>query len=78
MRNLDMRLTGSRGLTLALLYISTGILLSASSCVVQQPPVDRNKPWAELTWQEKYRLEKAEYQQMGLDRRTNCPKKRCG
>ncbi len=79
MRNLGMRPPGSRGFTLALFGLCTGILLTTSACAVQQPPrIDRNKPWADLTWQERYYLEKAEYQQIGTDRRTGCPKKRCG
>ena len=60
---------GRRGLTLALFWISCGVLLSASSCMM---------PGLEPSGQER-RFDAKAYQKLGEDRRNNdgCRVKAC-
>jgi hypothetical protein len=71
------RLTARRALTLALFWISSGILLSASSCIVQEP---QYAPGQKLTWQQQHALDVKNYQELGDARRNNdrpCPPSSC-
>lgn len=76
MRMNAARLSGPRGLTVALLWISSGVLLSASSCTVQEPQV---APGQQLTWQQKHALDMKKYQELGDARRQDrpCPPSSC-
>ena len=69
MRNNAPRSIGTRVLTLALLWVSTGFLLSASSCTM--PGIDAGQPRA---------FDMKAYQKLGEDRRQNgdnCRVKSC-
>jgi hypothetical protein len=77
MRMKTPRLLGPRGLTVALLWISAGVLLSASSCIVQEP---QYAPGQKLTWQQQHALDVKNYQELGDARRQNdrpCPPSSC-
>jgi len=52
----------------ALFWISGGLLLSASSCVVPEP---QPKPGQPLTWAEQHRLDMLAYQKLNQDRFNN-------
>jgi hypothetical protein len=69
MRKNAPRLIGTRAFTMALFWISTGLLLSASSCMM---------PGLEPSGQER-RFDAKAYQKLGEDRRNNdgCRVKAC-
>ena len=69
------RLFGPRLFGVALFWISSGLLLSASSCIVQEPV-----PGQPLTAQQKADLKHKQYQELGDARRQNnrpCPPSSC-
>ena len=71
------RLLGPRGLTVALFWIASGFLLSASSCIVQEPQV---VPGQQLTWAQQHAIDQKKYQELGDARRNNdrpCPPSSC-
>jgi hypothetical protein len=77
MRTNTPRLLGPRGLTVMLFWISSGFLLSASSCIVQEP---QYAPGQKLTWQQQHALDVKNYQELGDARRNNnrpCPPSSC-
>ena len=72
-----MRPNFPRVLGLALFWISGGLLLSASSCVVPEP---QRVPGQQLTWAEEHALKQKQYQELGDNRRQNdrpCPPSSC-
>ncbi|MDQ7246692.1 hypothetical protein [Dongia sedimenti] len=76
MRITDPRLLGHRGLTVALIGISSGLLLAACTQVQQPEPV----PGQPLTWQQKHAQDMKKYQELGDARRQNnrpCPPSSC-
>jgi hypothetical protein len=69
------RLPITRLFGLALLWISGGLLLSASSCIVQEP---QRVPGEQLTWAEQHALDQKNYQTMHENRRQDRPCKKNG
>lgn len=70
-----MRKNAPRLIGLALFWISSGLLLSASSCVVPAPV-----PGQPLTAQQEHMLKMKKYQELGDNRRQNnrpCPPGSC-
>ncbi|GAB2175564.1 hypothetical protein [Dongia sp. agr-C8] len=69
------RLPVTRLLGLTLFWISGGLLLSASSCIVPEP---QRVPGEQLTWAEQHALDQQEYQTMHENRRQDRPCKKNG
>jgi hypothetical protein len=70
-----MRMNAPRLCGLALFWVSSGLLLSASSCIVPEPV-----PGQPLTAQQANILKQQKYQELGDNRRQNnrpCPPSSC-
>ena len=65
-----MRMNAPRLFGLALFWISGGLLLSASSCIVPEP---QRVPGQQLSYQEQHALDQKAYQKLGEDRRQDRP-----
>ncbi len=76
MRQNAPRPLGPRAPAVAVLWIASGLLLSASSCIVQEPQV---APGQKLTWQQQHALDMQHYQELGDNRRQDrpCPPGAC-
>jgi len=70
MRKNTPRLFGPRLFGLALFWISGGLLLSASSCIVPEP---QRVPGEQLSWQDQHALDQKEYQKLHEDRKQDRP-----
>ena len=64
-----------RLLGLASFWISGGLLLSASSCIIPEP---QRIPGQQLSWQEQHALDMKDYQTMQENRRQDRPCKKNG
>jgi len=70
-----MRKNAPRLIGYALFWVSSVLMLSASSCIVQEP---QRIPGQQLTWQEEHALKMKEYQTLGDNRRDRpCPPSSC-
>jgi len=71
-----MRKNAPRLIGLALFWISGGLLLSASSCIVPEP---QRVPGQKLSWQDQHYIDNRAYQKMHEDRVQDrpCARKNC-